>query len=111
MTAGPARVTSPASVICAVVIALLTLALACGQDAPAQDSSRCGNGPLDLGNAIEGAETKVNFEVMTPSYLPATTSSVLEVTVHTPDEVSLLFPPCPEITPAVLGPRVVIIEE
>ena len=95
--------------LCAVLVLVLTMA-ACGNGADSEGSTLCGGGWPDLDRAMEEAEAELDFDVLVPTYLPATTSSIPEPTIHPRDEISLIFPPCSDITSDILGPQVIIEE-
>ena len=103
------KATFPAS-LCAGLVLVLSIAAACGDNAPPEASALCGGGWPDLDNAIEEAEGELDFNVVAPTYLPATTSSVPEIAIHPREEIRLDFLPCPDTTSTVLGPRVLINE-
>ncbi len=91
---------------------LLVLAMAaCNGGAPPKASTLCGGGWQDLDKAIEEVEARLDFDVLVPTDLPATTSSIPEATIYPlRDEIRILFPPCPDMTSDPLGPQVIISE-
>ena len=103
---------SKAALLASLCLALpLALAMAaCGNGANSGESAYCGGGWPDLDKAVEEREALIDIDVLVPTYLPATTSSILESTIHPPDEISILFGPCPERTSDLLGPQVSIRE-
>jgi hypothetical protein len=97
---------------CILLLIVIAVASVCGAKPPSQTDAQCGS--ADLTNAIRELGSNVDFEVLAPTYLPSTTSSKLEATVHAPAEASgdvvLLFPICSKLSPLVLGPQVYITE-
>jgi hypothetical protein len=102
-----------AASLCTVLVLALAMS-ACSNGAAPEASSLCGGGWPDLDKAIEEAEEGVDFEVLVPTYLPATTSSLPEATIHSREDVTLLFPPCAEavsgVDSDVVGPAITIAE-
>ena len=98
----------PASFCLALLLALAMAA--CGNGARPGENAFCGGGWPYLDRAIEEAEALIDIDVLVPTYLPATTSSILESTINPPDNIIILFGACPERTSDILGPQVSIEE-
>ena len=103
-----ARAIFPGS-ICIVLVLALGIS-GCSSSATPEARTFCGGGWPDLDKAIEEAEEGVDFGVLVPTYLPATTSSIMEANVHPRDEIAIFFYPCPNSTSDILGPLVEITE-
>jgi hypothetical protein len=95
--------------VCAAALLIVPAIAACGDGGSPQVSAQCGGLP-NLDKAREIIETSLDFEVLIPTFLPATTSANAEPTINLPDEISILFPSCPDTTSGVLGPQIVLDE-
>lgn len=90
------------------VLVLVLVLAACGDGEPPETGTPCAGGWSDVDEAIEQAEERLDFDVLVPTYLPATTALIPEGSIDPPEKITLAFYPCPDTTTSVLGPRVVI---
>jgi RHS repeat-associated protein len=97
-----------ARLLAAALLVALTMP-GCGDGGTPEGRVQCGGSP-SLGEAMESAEGMLDFEVLVPTYLPATTSSIAELTIHPRDEVRILFDPCPKTPADVVGPAIIVTE-
>lgn len=89
----------------------LVLALsACSDGQSPETMVPCGGQP-DLHEHMEPIQAALDFDVLVPTYLPATTSSIPEPTLYPlRDEIEILFARCPDIASGVPGPQIQITE-
>lgn len=94
------------------VILFATVFAACGDSEPTSERTRCDVAGVD--EAIKEIETQLDFTLLLPSHLPDSTSPLPEATIHSREDVTLLFPPCVEapsrINSEVIGPALTITE-
>lgn len=95
------------STVSAAAIAI-SLSLACNNDST---DTVCEREWQNRDEGLNEVEQLIDFEVLTPDYLPESTMAIPDVTTYPrDDEVELRFPTCNLSAPGILGPQVVIRE-
>lgn len=95
--------------VCAAAVLIVPAIAGCSNGGSSQVGTPCGNSP-SLGQHRGTIESLVDFQVVLPKYLPTGTYPVPEPTVNLPDEIVILFRPCPNTVSSVVGPAIIIEE-
>jgi hypothetical protein len=105
---------APLPLLFTAVLLLVLVIAACGGGGQATNSTSCGGDSADIDDAIQENEARLDFNLLLPTHLPDSTSPLPEATIHSREDVTLLFPPCAEgasgVDSDVVGPAITITE-